>query len=263
MNPNFIVIDGKTYRSIDEMPIDVRQKYEKALGALADANGNQIPEALESMNILADKNKNGVPDILENLAAGSSTKIIFNGKEFNSIENLPPEARQKYEKALGTLAGANSNRPPDIIDGTPTLNDENKVSVINIMGKPTRVSGKVIVNGKEFHGIEDLSPEARARYDQVMGKLDANKNGIPDFVEGMINATNQTANVSTISGTEAPRSTTFNSSPSAMAPLDTSMPAISTTEVGETSSWQLVLAGVFIALLCVAGAAAVWYFFLR
>jgi hypothetical protein len=30
MNPKIIVIDGKTYNSVEEMPADVRQKYEQA-----------------------------------------------------------------------------------------------------------------------------------------------------------------------------------------------------------------------------------------
>jgi hypothetical protein len=30
MNPKLIVIDGRTYHSIDEMPSDIRQKYEQA-----------------------------------------------------------------------------------------------------------------------------------------------------------------------------------------------------------------------------------------
>ncbi len=103
MNPKVIVIDGKTYHSIDEMPTDIRQKYEQAMQSLADSNGNRIPDAFENLNILTDKDKNGVPDVLENLTAGNavvnSMKIIVDGKEFNGIENLPPEARARYEEA--------------------------------------------------------------------------------------------------------------------------------------------------------------------
>jgi hypothetical protein len=55
VNPKVIVIDGKTYRSPDEMPPDIRQKYEQAMRSLGDANGNQIPDAFETMNIFADK----------------------------------------------------------------------------------------------------------------------------------------------------------------------------------------------------------------
>src|SRR5689334_7120218 len=118
MNPKVIVIDGKTYHSIEEMPPDVRRKYEQALQALADSNGNHIPDVLE--NILLDKDNNGVPDLLENLGAGkqvtSHVKITVNGKEFNGIEDLPPEARARYEAAMSKL-DANQNGIPDFVEG--------------------------------------------------------------------------------------------------------------------------------------------------
>jgi hypothetical protein len=186
MNPKIIVIDGKTYKSVEEMPPDVRQKYERAMQSLGDANGNRIPDAFETANILGDQDKNGIPDILENLVAGQA--------------------------------------------------------VVNSM--------KIIVDGKEFNGIENLPPEARARYEAAMGKLDANQNGIPDFVEGMIKTTNQTSSSSTSFAAETPRSSTSLLASPTIAP-DTS------------NGLMLALAGLFIFLVCVVAAGAVWYFFLR
>jgi hypothetical protein len=186
MNPKVIVIDGKTYHSVNEMPPEVRQKYEEAMRSLGDANKNQIPDALESVSILADADKDGVPDVLENIVPGHAF--------MNSV--------------------------------------------------------KIIVDGQEFNSIEDLPPEARARYEEAMGKLDANRNGIPDFVEGMIDTGNQ--NMMSVSTTtaEAPR-------------RSTPLPVNSTITPDTSSGWLLVLSGLFIFLLCVAGAAGVWYFFLR
>jgi len=186
MNPKIIVIDGKTYHSVDEMPPEVRQKYEHAMQSLGDANNNQIPDAFETMNIFADKDKDGAPDVLENITAGHHT--------------------------------------------------------VNSM--------KIIVDGKEFDGLENLPPEARARYEEAMGKLDANRNGIPDFAEEMMKSANQNVMSVSTTATEAPRRST---------PL-----TVNPTITPDTSSgWMLVLAGLFIFLLCVAGAGAVWYFFLR
>jgi hypothetical protein len=189
MNPKLIVIDGKTYNSVDEMPADIRQKYEQAMRSLGDANNNKIPDAFETMNIFADKDKDGVPDVLENLAASHAT--------------------------------------------------------VNTM--------KIIVDGKEFDGLENLPPEARAKYEQAMGKLDANRNGIPDFAEGMMSGANP--DVMAVSGTavETPRHST---------PLPGSPTAPNATP-DTTSGLSLVLAGLFILLLCAASASAVWYFFLR
>lgn len=186
MNPKIIVIDGKTYHSLDEMPPDIRKKYEQAMSSLGDANSNLIPDAFETMNIFADKDKDGVPDVLENLTAGhaavSSMKIIVDGKELDGLENLPPEVRAKFEEA--------------------------------------------------------------------MGKLDTNRNGIPDAAEGMINTANQ--NVMSASSTTR-------ESPRRAAPLP-----VSPTITPDTSNGlMLVLAGLFIFLVCVAGAGAAWYLFLR
>jgi hypothetical protein len=84
MNPKMIVIDGKTYTSVEEMPPDIRQKYEQAMRSLGDANNNQIPDVFETMNIFEDKDKDNVPDVLENLTASHATvntmKIIVDGK---------------------------------------------------------------------------------------------------------------------------------------------------------------------------------------
>jgi hypothetical protein len=186
MNPKTIVIDGKTYHSVEEMPPDIRQKYEQAMQSLGDSNKNSTPDAFEAVSILADTDQDGTPDALENIVPGHAF--------MNSM--------------------------------------------------------KIIVDGKEFNRIEDLPPAARARYEEAMGKLDANRNGIPDFVEGMINSANQNVMSTSNPAAETPRRA---------APLSTS-PAITPDT---SNGWMLVLAGLFIFLLCVAGASAVWYFFLR
>jgi len=186
MNPKKIVIDGKTYSSVEEMPEDVRQKYELALQALSDTNGNHVPDVLE--NILLDEDKDGQPDILKNV--GVTTHVTSHMK--------------------------------------------------------------IIVNGKEFNRMEDLPPEARAKYEAALGKLDANKNGIPDFVEGMMK----------ISGQDQ-AATSSNAFPVETPPQSAAVP-VSPAIAPETSNGlMLVLAGIFVFLFCVLAGGAVWYFFLR
>jgi len=183
MDPKVIVIDGKTYHGVDEMPADIREKYEQAMRSLGDANNNQLPDAFETMNIFADKDKDGVPDVLENLTASHAT--------------------------------------------------------VNTM--------KIVIDSKEFDGLENLPPEVQARYEEAMGKLDANRNGIPDFAEGMINASK---NTSVSVGAEMAR----RSAPQPVSP---------TTTPDTSSGWMLVLSGLFLLVLCAAGIVGVWYFFLR
>ena len=182
MNPKRIVIDGKSYNSVDEMPPDVRLQYEAAMRALKDQG---IPNAFES-NMLADQNRNGIPDIVENTPGqkfvANSMKILLDGKEFNSLDELPPEARAKYE--------------------------------------------------------------------QAMGALDANRNGIPDFVEGMMGVQPNAEQVSP-SFTQTP--------PVSQTP----MPVSPTITPDTSNGWMLALLGVVLLGLCLASAAGVWYFFLR
>jgi hypothetical protein len=168
------------------MPADVRERYEQAVRSLGDANNNQIPDAFETLNIFADQDQDGVPDVLENLTASHAT-----------------------------------------------------VS-----------SMKIVIDGKEFDGLENLPPEARARYEEAMGKLDANRNGIPDMVEGMINPSNQTGNSSVSVGVNSPRQS---------APL----PVNPTITPDTSNGWMLVLAGLLLLGFCVFSAAGIWYFFLR
>jgi hypothetical protein len=109
---------------------------------------------------------------------------------------------------------------------------------------------RIVADGKEYNGMEDLPPEVRAKLSQAMGQLDANKNGIPDFLEGAANVPNQTANVVSTFGTETPRRST---------------PVVAPTIEHEptSSGWMIVLAGLFLFMFCVAGVAAIWFFFLR
>ena len=185
MNPKLIIIDGKTYKSVDEMPADVRKNYESAMSQLGDNDRNGVPDMLEKLTNPADQNKNGMPDSVEGMLANvisSTTKIIANGTEYNNLDELPPDVRAKYEQATGSL--------------------------------------------------------------------NANRNGVPDFLEGMVNDTNQTSNMEQshiMSTSRVP--TSISSSP--------------TIEPESTSGWTLALLAIAFFGVCAFGAVGVWYYFLR
>ena len=42
-----IIVNGREYSSPDELPAEARAGYERAMSALADRNGNGIPDILE------------------------------------------------------------------------------------------------------------------------------------------------------------------------------------------------------------------------
>jgi len=197
MNQKFIVIDGKTYRSVDEMPPEIRAKYEEAMRGL-DKDSDGMPDMLEKANLFEDKNNNGLPDAFEGL-------VTFQGSA------------------------------PRVMSST-----------------------KILVNGQAYDGLDQLPPEIRARYEQAMGAMDANRNGIPDFVEGMFNMPTQTMN--TTSNSAPIDMVTSTSRPASPQPI----PAASTIEPESSGGWMLALAGIALIGLClVAAAAGVWYYFLR
>jgi len=90
----------------------------------------------------------------------------------------------------------------------------------------------------------------RARYERAMGKLAANQNGMPDFLEGMSNTPVQIRDVETSFGTETPRRS---------KPLP-----VSRTMTPDTSNGlRPALVGLPVLLLCIALVVIGWMAFLR
>jgi hypothetical protein len=193
--------------------------------------------------------------------------IVIDGKTYHSVDEMPPDVRQKYEQAMSALG--NTNNIPDGLEKMNIFTDKNQNGVPDAlenvaMGQTILNSMKIVVDGKEFNGIENLPPEARAKYEEAMRKLDANQNSIPDFVEGLINATNQTTNVSSNFEMEASAIAPSVAYPSsAGASQNKPLPVDSAITPDTSNGWMLALAGAFLLLLCVVGATGVWYFFLR
>ena len=101
-----INFNGQEYDSPEAMPPEVRQMYQMMI------------------NMLADKNQDGMPDIF---AGGTSnvkstlfqtTQFIVDGKAYSSLDELPAEARQKYEQELGRFDD-NRNGIPDLLENSP------------------------------------------------------------------------------------------------------------------------------------------------
>ncbi|RJP47369.1 MAG: hypothetical protein C4583_16765 [Anaerolineaceae bacterium] len=85
-----IIFNGKTYNSVDEMPASERQAYEQMFQIFTDKNGNGIPDFLEG-------------DIAKNVMTAFTNIVHYDGKMYNSMDELPPEARQKLQDAFAKL----------------------------------------------------------------------------------------------------------------------------------------------------------------
>jgi hypothetical protein len=105
-----------------------------------------------------------------------SPKFVYNGKEYSSLEELPPELRQVYEQALSSLADRDQNGIPDILEGTAA---HALVTALNAFH----------VNGQMYGNLDELPPEVRQAYQKAMAMLsqwtDQNQNGVPDMLEQM------------------------------------------------------------------------------
>ena len=77
-----ITIDGQTYGSVEEMPPDARRRYQDAMRQF-DRDGNGVPDVLEGAP--AD------PNVIASVT--TSERIIVNGREYGSWNEVPPELR--------------------------------------------------------------------------------------------------------------------------------------------------------------------------
>ena len=112
--PKFVV-NGKTYTSLDEMPPDIRQSYEQAMGLLRDENQNGMPDILEG------KTGANVSTFETTLNLPGSTQIIADGKTYSSVDEMPADARITYDQAIAKLgplmSDADGNGIPDVFEG--------------------------------------------------------------------------------------------------------------------------------------------------
>ena len=92
-----ISVNGQTYSSVEQMPPDVRRQYETAMNLLADKDGNGIPDILEGKALPSTSQTGGtITPILTNTTV---SRVVVNGKEYSSWDEIPADLRQAFEKA--------------------------------------------------------------------------------------------------------------------------------------------------------------------
>ena len=99
------------------------------------------------------------------------SKIIVNGKEYSSPDELPLELRKAYDQALA--------------------NRDNSQQM-QITG-----SSKITFNGHTYPNREAMPDEERLIYDSAMEAIDRNHDGIPDSLQMGKNAVLPSAGTST------------------------------------------------------------------
>lgn len=103
-------------------------------------------------------------------------KILFNGKEYDSPDEMPPDARQAYEAAMGQFndmfADPDRDGVPDIFENLTPGHAQN-VQVFT--------TSNVIVDGKAYDSLADLPSEVQQKFQAAFE--DKNRDGIPDAFE--------------------------------------------------------------------------------
>ena len=164
--------------------------------------------------------------------------LSFNGKTYNSLEEMPADQRAAYEQVMAFMKDENNNGIPDMFEG-------DAIQKMIKMSANTRV----MVNGQEVLGLDALQPEVREKFDRAMQTLE--RLGIlPAGMPGMMGAPLQTQSRPTpqIASTEP----TFARSPSVIQ----SPPSVISEDTGSgTRTLLIVVLGVFVlcALVAVAG----------
>lgn len=160
--------------------------------------------------------------------------ILFNGKTYRSLEDMPPGVRQAYESVMQVLADKNQNGLPDLFEGALRTQHTS-----------------LVYNGQSYERLEDLPPEARERYEKMMGEWDRDRNGIPDFAERFAAAITPAADPRL-----PPRESVFSQSPA--IPVSPA-PSIEPEHTGLRFG---ILAAALLFMLCL-GAAVIYFLYTR
>jgi hypothetical protein len=82
-----IIFNGREFDGIEAMPADLRKQYEDVLRLLADSGQ------------AAADGKGAIRKIVK---TSVRTAIVVNQKEYKSLDELPPELRAEYARAVGS-----------------------------------------------------------------------------------------------------------------------------------------------------------------
>jgi len=193
----------------------------------------------------------------------NSKLIVIDGKTYNSVEEMPMEVRALYEEAMRNISRDRLHNPVENLDPFKDRDGdgiadgfENMTPQQNMVGTVMN-SAQFVVNGQIYNSLDQLPPEYRAKYEQAMGNMDANRNGIPDFVEGILKMTGQplpttmsTSDIATPGHIQSTAHTQHKSQYNTSA-----------IEPESNNNWLVLLIGIaFVGLCLLTVAASAWYF---
>jgi len=84
--------------------------------------------------------------------------ITFNGKTYESVDDMPPDVRREYEDAMRLLNKAKA----ELSEGG------GEVSKTEVK---TSVSTRIEIDGKEYSSPDEMPPDVRERYESLMSDM--------------------------------------------------------------------------------------------
>ena len=99
-----------------------------------------------------------------------TTRILFNGQEYPSVEAMPDDVRKLYQQAIAQLVDADHDGIPDVLQGR----GDGAKNVIGIQ------SSSITVNGKTYQRTDDMPPLVRALFDEAIRLVGPTLSGAPD-----------------------------------------------------------------------------------
>jgi len=124
-----IIVNQREYKSVEEMPGDIRAVYEKAM-AVAGGAGQGISMKSPNQN------------------------IFVNGREYKNLEDMPPQIRRIYEGAVAAIdtgqnPGTNAWRGSEGVP--PTIGEGSKfsfcLSPVKFEIEASSLGSKVLIGG--------------------------------------------------------------------------------------------------------------------
>ena len=102
-----------------------------------------------------------------------TVRIVFNGREYASSDEMPADVRALYDAAMAQLADTDRDGIPDVVQRGGSMG-----GVLGI--QHTAIS----LDGKTYRSLDEMPPDVRRRYDEAMAGLDQDRDGVPDVLQG-------------------------------------------------------------------------------
>ena len=88
-----------------------------------------------------------------------STRITINGREYESVEEMPPDVLAIHEQSMSMLADRDGNGIPDIMErGNVKITGGEDFKMISAVNR------KITVNGKTYKRFEDMPAEIQEKF---------------------------------------------------------------------------------------------------